>query len=244
MKRLTAILMLLPAAAFAAGQTSETFGVVADVFNAADASMSAGGVSMQGSVSVSQHSLVEVQTSASFAVHSGYQAATGGGFDSDYDGIPDSLDDDDDGDGVPDSADGYPGDTDGDGNRNLADSDDDNDALADTEEHSAGTSLILADTDGDTYTDYEEVIVTGTGATDSNDYLQVSGIAGPGSVGAVISWDAVTGKVYRISGRSSLAGAGEWIDFSGPVTAAVTSMSWTNTGPDATQLNYRVSVPY
>lgn len=232
--------MLLPAAVFAAGQTSETFGVSADVFNAADSSLSAGSVSMQGSASVSQHSLVEVQTSASFTVFSGYQAATGG-FDSDYDGIPDSMDTDDDGDGVPDSADGYPGDTDGDGSRNLADADDDDDQLADTEEHSAGTSLILADTDGDTYTDYEEAVVTGTRATDSNDYLQVSGIVSPG---AVITWDAVTGKIYHIWGRSSLTGAGDWSDLSGPVTAAVVSMSWTNTGPAATQLNYRISVPY
>ncbi|HNR94206.1 MAG TPA: hypothetical protein PKK36_06300 [Kiritimatiellia bacterium] len=243
MKTLTAFLLLLPAALFAAGQTSETFGVKADVLNTADPSLSAGSASLQGSVSVSQHSLVEVQTSASFTVHSGYQASTVG-FDSDYDGIPDSLDADDDGDGVPDSSDGFVYDTDNDGERNLADDDDDNDLLADTEEYSAGTSLILVDTDGDTHTDYEEVVVTGTDAVNSGDYLQVGGIVRPGANGTVISWNAVTGKIYHISGRSSLAGEGIWNDLSGAVTASVESMSWTNTGPVATQLNYRISVPY
>lgn len=243
MKRLFIFLVLLPAAGFAAGQTSESFGVIADVFNAADASLSSGSASMQGSVSVSQHSLVEVQTSASFTVFSGYQASTEG-FDSDYDGIPDAADLDDDGDGIPDISDLLVYDSDNDGERNLADDDDDNDLLSDTQEFFAGTSLILADTDGDTYTDYEEVVVAGTGAIDSNDYLQVRGIVRPGADGAVISWNAVTGKVYHISGRGALAGAGSWSDLSGPVTASAVSMSWTNSGPVATQLNYRISVPY
>ena len=192
---------------------------------------------------MSQFSLVEVQTSTSFTVFSGYQASTAG-FDSDYDGIPDAADLDDDGDGIPDTSDPLMYDSDNDGERNLADDDDDNDLLPDTQEFFAGTSLILADTDGDTYTDYEEVVVAGTDANESSDYLQVRGIVGPGADGAVIFCHAVTGKVYHISGRSALAGAGSWSDLSGAVTASVVSMSWTNSGPVSTQLNYRISVPY
>jgi hypothetical protein len=71
---------------------------------------------------------------------------------------------DDDGDGVPDLADNCPGvsnsdqqNSDADSLGNACDPDDDNDGLLDSEETSIGTNPLLVDTDGDGFTDGEEV---------------------------------------------------------------------------------------
>jgi hypothetical protein len=56
-------------------------------------------------------------------------------------------------------------DTDGDGLRNACDSDDDNDGLPDSVEYAIGTSPLLADTDGDGLSDYDEVAWNGVTAS-------------------------------------------------------------------------------
>ena len=75
-----------------------------------------------------------------------------------------SLAPDTDGDGIPDSNDNCPNDenffqenNDGDTLGDVCDPDDDNDGLSDTDEDFYNTNPFLADTDGDTLTDYQEV---------------------------------------------------------------------------------------
>lgn len=84
-------------------------------------------------------------------------------YDTDGDGVPNSLDIDDDNDGCIDANDDLPfdksdcKDTDGDKIGNKVDPDDDNDELLDIEEDEKGTDPLLYDTDGDGVNDKEDV---------------------------------------------------------------------------------------
>jgi hypothetical protein len=107
-------------------------------------------------------------------------AACGDGIDNDGDGLIDYPDDpqcvdwstdsesDQDGDGIGDAVDNCilvsnPDqlDTDDDGSGDVCDTDDDNDGLQDIFEQSIGTNPLLADSDGDSLSDYEEVAYDG-----------------------------------------------------------------------------------
>lgn len=83
--------------------------------------------------------------------------------DTDDDTVPDFLDHDSDGDGIPDAEEAgddrletRPRDTDGWGVPDCRDTDSDNDGLNDAQELALGTDRKLVDTDGDTFTDFEE----------------------------------------------------------------------------------------
>lgn len=83
-------------------------------------------------------------------------------YDTDGDGVPNSLDIDDDNDGCNDNVDDLPydrsdcKDTDGDKIGNKVDPDDDNDELLDIEELEKGTDPLLYDTDGDGVNDKDD----------------------------------------------------------------------------------------
>jgi len=196
-----------PALLLAAGQTSRTFRVVADVFTHSDAGLAVGASRCQASVSVGQRSVVGRQGSATFSIPEGYQA-TVEGFDTDYDGVPDSADTDDDEDGVPDAADGRPYDTDGDGMNNLADSDDDNEGLPDEEEQRFGTSRVDPNTDDDAHDDYQEWIA-GTDGTDKDDFFHIADIV-PGADVVKIEWVGAENRTYTVLVTNGLAAQSGW----------------------------------
>ncbi|RKX33363.1 MAG: hypothetical protein DRP22_00360 [Verrucomicrobia bacterium] len=229
---------------YAAGQTSTSFRVVADVFCAADAGIAVGGASNQSSLSVAQWSVVGVQTSASFGCEEGFQAATDG-LDSDHDGIPDGEDPDSDGDGVPDAADLRIYDTDNDGENNLADNDDDADGLTDMQESQYGTSWVRTDSDDDSQSDYEEAVVLLTDPTDGSDFLRCSSVElQNGQV--VVSWASEPGVTnYWVQRTTNIAAAASWTTLAGPISAAVGTnrTSWTDVSPPEGS-HYRIRVPY
>jgi len=240
------VLFAVTAARFAvaAGQTSTSFRVEADVFcAAAPAALAAGSAHSQASLSVAQYALVATRTSTNFRTEEGFQAAFDG-FDIDHDGIPDQLDPDCDEDGIPDGTDSLPYDTDNDGENNLADSDDDGDRLADTEESQYGTSWVRADTDGDSQSDYEEVRVLHTDGTDSDSCLQCLAI----NTGQVvrITWyssDAVTNYWIQIS--TNAADGESWTTIAGPLTGSpgTNRTSYTDSSSRGVAV-YRLKVPY
>jgi len=100
----------------------------------------------------------------------------GGGADTDGDGIPDALDDDDDNDGIPDVLDPMPLDSDNDGFNNAVDADDDGDGAADGDEATTEIDTdndgipnsVDADDDNDGLTDVDEVNVYGTNPLNSD----------------------------------------------------------------------------
>lgn len=213
------ILLLLSAAclvgplspgASAAGQTSQTFRVAADVFAQAAPALAVGSASYQASVSVWQHSVSALAASAGDTeIACGYQATTEG-FDSDYDGTPDSSDTDSDGDGLDDEVDPRPYDTDNDGLNNVGvDLDDDNDGLPDAEEWPFGTSCIDPDTDHDSQNDYEEW-VAGTDGNDPTDYFHISSIIRADDNYITISWAGVEARQYSVVSTNALEATGEW----------------------------------
>ena len=207
----TLLLVVFPAHTHAAGQTSETFRVAADVFAQSAPALALGSAKYQASVSIGQWSLgAGPSAGPDIELAPGYQASTEG-FDSDYDGVPDSADADSDGDGLGDAIDSRPYDTDNDGLNNVwADTDDDNEGLADTDEWSFGTSWIEPDSDDDTQNDYEEWIA-GTLGNDPNDYFHISSITCSDTGSVSILWAGVAGRQYSVACTNSLQGAEEWI---------------------------------
>ena len=199
---------ILAGRSVAAGQTSRTYRVVADVFTGANAGLAVGASRCQASLSVGQSAIAGRQASATFSVPEGYQATTEG-FDTDYDGVPDSVDADDDGDGVPDVVDGRPYDTDGDGMNNIGDPDDDNEGLPDEEEHRFGTSWIDPNTDDDAHDDYEEWIA-GTDDTDSNSFFRIVDVISRADGMTRIEWAGVQGRTYTLLATNELTGAASW----------------------------------
>jgi len=186
----------------AAGSTSETYAVVAEVFIGSHGPLAVGSAGYQSSVSVGQPGAVAgPAASAKYGLASGFQAMLDG-LDTDGDGTPDRLDGDSDADGTPDTSDSRPYDTDQDGTNNLADADDDNDRLPDMDESEMGTSWVLTDTDGDWADDYEEW-VAGTDGTDSNEFFGITSVDNV-SGEIVITWNGVSGRTYRVWATNDL----------------------------------------
>lgn len=237
---LAMVALLAAPLAFAQVQTSASFTVVSQVSSRADPDLAAGSAVYQASRSVDQSGAVGMQSSAAFDAGVGFQA-TLDGFDTDYDGIPDGPDADCDGDGVADGSDARPYDTDNDGLNNLSgDDDDDGDLLSDGDEANAGTSLVKTDTDGDTYSDYEEVVVAGTSGTDANDYLRNVDVRRVTS-GITISWSSVSGKTYYVQRNLDLRTT-NWVEIT---SATATSATTSVTDPvTTTTYCYRVRIPY
>lgn len=200
-------LFLSASAAWAAGQTSASYRVVADVHALANPDLAGGSSHYQASRTVCQASIAGLQGSPSYYAEEGFQAAAES-FDSDYDGIPDDLDPDLDGDGVLNGSDIRPYDTDNDGANNLADPDDDGEGLADEEEWQFGTSLVRRDTDEDSANDYEEW-VAGTDGTDSNDYFSIETVSNSVS-GFIIQWYGEAGRQYDVQSVTNVFPAQNW----------------------------------
>jgi len=195
--------VLLPLLAFAAGQSSPSYHVEADVRCGANANVGAGSASFQLSHSVAQFSVVApLNISATYTVEPGYQPQTDG-FDSDGDGTPDTADADTDGDGTPDTADATPYDYDDDGRNNVTDPDDDGDQLADVIECEVGTSPLNPNTDGDPHNDYEEWIA-GTGGDDSNSFFAVTQFELTGADTVTVEWQGVSGRTYTLGSATNL----------------------------------------
>jgi len=237
-------LCLFVLSARAAGQTSVSFRVAADVFSAADAGIAAGGAFHQSSLSVAQWCVVGVRTSAAYGCEEGFQAAAEG-LDSDHDGIPDGDDADSDGDGVPDAADTRVYDTDNDGENNLADGDDDADGLTDMQESQYGTSWVQTDSDGDRQSDYEEVAVLLTDPTDGSDFLQCLSVEFRTGI-VVVSWASRPGvSNYWVQRTTNIGEGASWSAVSGRISGAAGTnrTSWTDVSPPPGS-HYRVRVPY
>ncbi len=203
------LLIYSPPFAGAGGQTSETFRVVADVFAQSPSVLAVGSATFQASLSIGQRSLSSPPSSGpGIVLASGYQATTEG-FDTDYDGIPDSLSPDADGDGIPDESDPMPYDTDNDGLNNLTfDSDDDNDGLADAEEWLFGTALARRDTDTDGQDDYQEWIA-GTRGNDAADFFHIASLSRDGTR-VLITWNGVAGRRYLVLSTNDLRSSADW----------------------------------
>lgn len=238
--------LLIAAAALAAApstpaqvQTSASFTVMSQS-SWADPGLAAGSAAYLASRSVNQNGAVGQQASARFSTRVGFQAMLDG-LDTDYDGTPDGPDADADGDGVPDTLDARPYDTDGDGFDNLAnDDDDDNDLLGDNDEFGAGTSLLTTDTDGDTYSDYEEVVVAGTDGTDGDDFLRNVRIQRR-SPDVTITWSSVSGKTYYVQRNSNLMTT-NWVPVTSVMATSTTTSATDPAGPS--NCHYRVRIPY
>lgn len=200
-----AALLLLPLSSLAAGQSSASYEIVADVYCGANANVGAGSASYQMSRSVAQFSVVNQESAGgTFALQPGYQATTEG-FDSDGDGTVDETDPDTDGDGIPDTTDGTPYDFDADGDNNVTDPDDDDDGLSDADEAGFGTSHLNPNTDGDPHNDNEEWIA-GTSGTDSNSYFQVDLIDRANFDTVTVECQGVAGRTYTLGAATNLLG--------------------------------------
>lgn len=193
----------------AAGQTSTSYRVAADVFTGTRTGNAVGAAGVQASVSVRQYAVTGVdQVGGGNVAQAGFAAAMPG-HDSDGDGTPDGADSDADGDGVPDAVDARPYDADGDGANNLNDADDDNDGLSDRQESLFGTSWLLVDTDGDEQTDHEEWIA-GTIGTDSNSLFEILGAWPTAGGGVRIGWDGVPPRRYTVYAADDLTEPDPW----------------------------------
>jgi hypothetical protein len=63
---------------------------------------------------------------------------------------------------------------------------------------------------------------------------------GPPGAGMTLNWTSLPGQIYHVMFKSNLTNA-DWIDFSGPLTAASTITSWTDLVSTAVpQRYYRV----
>lgn len=97
--------------------------------------------------------------------------------------------------------------------------DTDGDGLTDGEEHRLSISPVLADTDGDGMLDGEEVRA-GTAPKDPKSLLLMARIRPAGGDDAIIGWDSVPGKKYRVQYTGDLLNEEpEFIDVSGVVEA-------------------------
>lgn len=208
--RILFLTIVFPIGVEAAGQTSQTFRVAADVFAQSTPVLAVGSQTYQMSASVGQYSAGAAPSMGeNIELVCGYQATTEG-FDTDYDGNPDSSDADSDGDGMSDAIDPRPYDTDNDGLNNIwADADDDDDGLADTNEWSFGTCWTDRDTDDDSQNDYEEW-VAGTAGNDPTDYFHISSVARNEEGYVTITWAGVAARQYSVVSTNALATTGEW----------------------------------
>ncbi len=225
MKRNSFITALLCAAvawaaslsAYGAGQSSDTFQIVADVRAQHRPGIAVGSTRALASVSVGQRSVVGRHASATFDIPHGYQATTEG-FDSDGDGVPDHLDPDTNGNGIPDHLDPNPYDFSGNGIPNVLD----------------------PDTDGDGYTDWQEWL-SGTDPFDPSDYLRWLEIDKTGDV-VHVKWRSKENQTYIIERTPMLAPTPAWTNAVSPVVATGTVMSVTDTNVTE-QFIYRVWIP-
>jgi hypothetical protein len=104
----------------------------------------------------------------------------------------------------------------------------------------AGDALI--DSDGDKMTNLEEFIA-GTDPNDSSSYLYIAiDSALPGG-GAVLSFQAVANRAYKILSSDNLS-SGSWSSLV-TIDPALTNRSvlWTNTAPGAGISYYRLLIP-
>lgn len=121
-------------------------------------------------------------------------------------------------------------DTDGDGIPDATDPDDDNDGLTDEEESILGTNPLLADTDGDGYSDYIEVYVTRTSPTNPENYLKITGITRV-ETGNRITWPSAIGVLYYLERSANLLNAEGWGVLDGPLAGSGSDMSHDDADP-------------
>ena len=125
--------------------------------------------------------------------------------------------------------------------------DTDSDYIDDQDETSWDIDPKLADTDGDTFSDYQEIYVTGTDATaspsGSNSYLHCLQTTRVGP-DVIVNWSAIeyAGNYYIQRSTNLLSGA-YWIDLFGPMSGTGTVMTVTDSNAPPNSA-YRVRIPY
>ena len=123
----------------------------------------------------------------------------------------------------------------------------DGDQINDRDERDWDINPQLPDTDGDTFTDWQETYVTGTDATaspsGSNSYLHCLQTTRVGT-DVIVNWSAVEyAGNYYIQRSTNLTSGASWIDLFGPMsgTGAVMTVTDINAPPNSA---YRVRIPY
>ena len=103
------------------------------------------------------------------------------------------------------------------------------DGLSNSNEYSSGSNPVRADTDADHQTDLEEFIA-GTSITNGSAFFAIAS-EGLSSTGVVVSWSAVTGRIYDLYFASNLSDTSAWsilppltnLSGSGPIAATDTN---------------------
>jgi len=123
----------------------------------------------------------------------------------------------------------------------------DGDQINDRDERDWDIDPKRPDTDGDTYTDWQEVYVTGTDpralASGSNSYLHCLQTTRDGS-NVVLNWSAIAyvGS-YFIQRSTNLLSGAYWVDLFGPMSGTGTVMTVTDSNAPPNSA-YRVRIPY
>lgn len=124
--------------------------------------------------------------------------------------------------------------------------DTDADLVVDQDEQNRSTSPKLADTDGDTFSDYQEIYITLTDPTatfsGSNSYLRCAQTVRNGS-NVVINWSAAVGVTYWIQRSTNLLNGSSWNDLMGPLVGTGDVMTATDSNAPSNSA-YRVQIPY